>query len=123
MGSLNGRIRRLEELIGPAESEDEVAALRHAITRAILDEYAHLKASRAVHYRGGNPPVRIEPEDIPGKILGPGYTSGQLIELAIRRVFEREELPEELVEGWLQMFKEFGKRLGRDWNEVEDLSE
>jgi hypothetical protein len=55
----------------------------------ILDEVARLKASRAVHYRGGIPMVRIEPEDIPGKILGPGYTPEDVWELARRRVLER----------------------------------
>ena len=51
-----------------------------------MDELAHLKSSRAVHYRAGE---RIEPEDIPGKILGPGYTWEDLRELAIKRVLER----------------------------------
>jgi hypothetical protein len=61
-------------------------ALRTALIRDILDEFASLKASRAVHYRGGK---RIEPEDIPAKILGPGYTKGDVCELAERRVLER----------------------------------
>jgi hypothetical protein len=61
-------------------------ALRTALIRDILDEFASLKASRAVHYRGGK---RIEPEDIPAKILGPGYIKGDVWELAKRRVLER----------------------------------
>jgi hypothetical protein len=61
-------------------------ALRTALIRDILDEFASLKASRAVHYRGGK---RIVPEDIPAKILGPGYTKGDVWELAERRVLER----------------------------------
>jgi hypothetical protein len=56
-----------------------------------LGEVASLKASRAVHYRGGTPMVRIEPEDIPGKILGPGYTPEDVWKLARRRVLERLE--------------------------------
>ena len=32
---------------------------------------------------------RIEPEDIPAKILGPGYTTEDLWELARRGVLER----------------------------------
>jgi hypothetical protein len=39
-----------------------------------------------VHYRGNK---RIEPEDMPGKILGPGYTTEDVWELARKRVLER----------------------------------
>jgi len=85
MGSIDKRIENLERLVG---APDESSEHRRTVVRDILDEFAHLKASRAVHSRGG---VRIEPEDIPGKILGPGYTSGEMWELAIRRVTAREE--------------------------------
>jgi hypothetical protein len=88
MGSINKRIEYLEQHIRPPE-KDKDAALRRALMLDILDEVASLKASRAVHYRGGTPMVRIEPEDIPGKILGPGYTPEDLWELARRRVLER----------------------------------
>jgi hypothetical protein len=85
MGSLERRIEYLEQRIRPPE-KDKAAALQTALIRDILDEFASLKASRAVHYRGGK---RIEPEDIPGKILGPGYTKEDVWELARRRVLER----------------------------------
>jgi hypothetical protein len=84
MGSIDKRIENLERLVGPPE--DEAAERRRSVAREILDEFARLKASGAVHYRAG---VRIEPEDIPGKILGPGYTAEQMWELAERRVLER----------------------------------
>ena len=72
MASIGKRVEALERLMQPpASSKDEAAALRRALISDILDEFARLKASRAVHYRGGK---RIESEDIPGKILGPGYT-------------------------------------------------
>ena len=90
MGSINKRIEYLEQHIRPPE-KDKDAALRRALINDILDELASLKASRAVHYRGGTPMVRIEPEDIPGKILGPGYTTEDVWELARRRVLERLE--------------------------------
>jgi hypothetical protein len=85
MGSLERRIEYLEQRIRPPE-KDKAVALRTALIRDILDEFASLKASRAVHYRGGK---RIEPEDIPAKILGPGYIKGDVWELAKRRVLER----------------------------------
>lgn len=90
MGSRNKRIEYLEQHIRPPE-KDKDAALRRALINDILDELASLKASRAVHYRGGTPMVRIEPEDIPGKILGPGYTPEDVWKLARRRVLERLE--------------------------------
>jgi len=82
MGSIDKRLEH--RLVAP--HKDEEAERRSAVIRDILDEFASLKASRAVHYRGGK---RIEPEDIPGKILGPGYTTGDVWELARRRVLER----------------------------------
>ena len=86
MGSIDKRIESLEQRIRPPELEDEDAALRTALIRDTLDELASLKASRAVHYRGGK---RIEPEDMPGKILGPGYTTEDVWKLARKRVLER----------------------------------
>jgi len=85
MGSLDKRIEYLEQRIRLPE-KDKAAALQTALIRDTLDEFARLKASRAVHYRGGK---RIEPEDIPGKVLGPGYTTEDVWELAERRVLER----------------------------------
>jgi len=90
MASRNKRIEYLEQHMRPPE-KDKDAALRRALINDILDELAGLKASRAVHYRGGTPMVRIEPEDIPGKILGPGYTPEDVWKLARRRVLERLE--------------------------------
>ena len=85
MASLDKRIEYLEQRIRSPE-KDKAAALQTALIRDILDEFASLKASGAVHYRGGK---RIEPEDIAAKILGPGYTTKDVWELARRRVRER----------------------------------
>jgi hypothetical protein len=85
MGGIGKRIEYLEQRIQPPEQEDEAAARWRPLMRDTLDEFASLKASRAVHYRGGK---RIEPEDIPGKILGPGYTTEDVWELARKRVLE-----------------------------------
>ena len=85
MASLDKRIEYLEQRIRSPE-KDKAAALQRALIRDMLDEFASLKASRAVHYRGGK---LIEPEAMPGKILGPGYTTDDVWELARRRVLER----------------------------------
>jgi len=87
MGNISRRIGDLEGRIPPPE-EDEAVARRKVLIRLTLDELARLRASRAVHYRAGK---RIEPEDIPGKILGPGYTKRDVRELARRRAVRRAQ--------------------------------
>jgi hypothetical protein len=124
VGSIESRISRLEGRIEPPE--DERAALRHAVMRDILNEFARLKASRAHGYRGGKPMV---PEDIPGKILGPGYTTGQMMELAVRRVFEREHrlapdilerhVVEDVIKKWTSMLEAHFTQRGFDWHKIE----
>ncbi len=124
--SIERRIEALEGLIAPPE--DEGAALRAAVRREVMEEFGRLKASRAVGYRGqgpGKPLRRIEPEDIPGRILGPGYTTGDMITLAIERVFERsgadEDLGDEaLMAKWVRHFEGIFDRMGTDWNKQED---
>jgi hypothetical protein len=116
VGSLNGRISRLEDRTEPvrSEAEDEAAEIRRALMAATVDELRRLKASRAVGFR------RTEPEDIPGQYLSKPYTFGQLIELAIRRVWGREELDEDLMEAWTRGFKDFCVRVGSDLEKIED---
>ncbi len=85
MAGINRRITDLEQRI-PPPPEDAAAARRRALIRDTLDELAALKASGAVHYRAGK---RIQGEDIPLKVLGPGYTRADVWELARRRVLEK----------------------------------
>jgi hypothetical protein len=120
MGSLEKRLETLEGRIGPPE--DEGAALRQVIWWEVLNELGRLKGSRAVHYRGGpNGLTRIEPEDIPGKILGPRYTSGEMTQLAIRRALERLDMvDEELTRVLTRTFRRLSEQLGLDWDRVED---
>jgi hypothetical protein len=119
VGSIERRIQQLEERIEPvgSEAEDEARAIRRALMRATIDEIARLKSSRARHMRGGK---HLESEDIPGQYLTKPYTAGQLIDLAIRLVWEREQLDEELMQTWAQTFKDFCARAGSDLEKVED---
>ncbi len=125
MANVDDRLSKLEKGL-PPEGDPE-ADLRWAVSRDILAEYARLKASRAKNsWRGGVP---IEPEDIPGKILGEGYTHGQMMELAVRRVFEREheiapdvldlDTTEMLIERWAASMRQYLTSNGYDWDEVE----
>jgi hypothetical protein len=125
MGSIDNRIGRLEQNRPP--KEDPEADLKWAVTCDILEEYSRLKASRAKNVsRGGVP---IEPEDIPGRVLGEEYTHGQMMELAVRRVFEREhelepdildrETTEMLIQQWTAAMRQYLTSNGYDWDEVE----
>ena len=125
MASIDKRIEALEGLTGPTEAEDPHRETAKTLMRAILDEYACLKASRAAGSRGGVP---IVPEDTPGKVLGPVYTTGEVVRLAVRRVAERElsgdfnegEI-EEMVAGWTEGMRALYERAGkgRMWDRVE----
>jgi hypothetical protein len=119
VGSLEKRMENLEGRIEPPE--DEGRAKRRAILRAIIEDFGRLKGSRAVHYWSGpNGMTPIEPEDIPGQYLTKPYTTGDLIDLAIKRVWEREGLDEDLMAPWMQAYKGALEQRGYDLEKVED---
>jgi hypothetical protein len=78
---------------------------------AIFDEISVLKSSRAVHYRAGQ---RIEPVDIPGRLLGEDYTPEQLRELAISRALEKRGYSTaevaELLPQWVVLFEDMDRQ-------------
>ena len=129
MGSLDKRIEDLERLIKPPE--DEEAQLRRAVMVDILDELSSLTSCRSTNsYRGGKPPTPIQPTDPTGERCGFPYTTGQLTEYAIRRVFERrreigpdalseEAALEELVARWSAFFRRLAEGRGQGWDEIE----
>ena len=80
------RVQALERRFAEV-SETEARSGSDPDLIAIFDELSALKSSRAVHYRAG---VRIEPENIPQKILGDSYARAELHELAIARAFEKQ---------------------------------
>lgn len=82
--------RRIEDLETNAPRPPEPPSPDYLNMRAILDELGALKRSRAGGWRGG---VYQEPANIPGKILGPGYTQRELCELAVRRALEARGEP------------------------------
>jgi hypothetical protein len=124
--SVEKRLDDLEEQFGPPE--DEEAKLRRAVIRDILNEFSRLGACRARNrYRGGTPPTPIQPTDPAGDALGYPYTRGELVEFAIRCVFEREqdeapdilthEVTEDLIASWTESMRRgpFGER----WERIE----
>ena len=125
MGSIDKRIADLERLMSPPSEADEGAERRRSVLIDIVDEVSRLKASRARNqYRGGTPPIPIQPTDPAGEALGYPYTKGQLLEHAVRLVFERGgasaslEDTERLVASWTEGLREdtvFGER----WDDIE----
>jgi hypothetical protein len=85
---------------------------------AILGELGELRASGATHLRAG---VRVEPEDVPRKFLGPGYTRGQLLGLAVSRAVEAGKVPAERAHDYLDFLRATSERNGKDPDAVADF--
>ena len=113
-GSIRDRLERLEADVPKPPQPPSPGFLN---MMAILDEIAHLRSSCASGLRGGVP---IVPEDIPGKILGPGYTQRQLCELAVQRALEKRGVqrgvPKEEEARYVQALEVMTEERG-DWDE------
>jgi hypothetical protein len=117
MRSLGKRLEALEGRIGPPE--DEGAEIRRRLMVATINEYSSLRWCGAhTHWIQDGGRVPIPPENKPAYHLGEGYTHRQLTELAIQRVWEREGLPEDLMEPWMEGFERFCERAGVDMEKV-----
>jgi hypothetical protein len=117
VGSLDKRLEALEERIG--EPEDEGAEIRRRLMVATINEYSSLRWCGAhTHWIQDGVAEPIPPENKPAYYLGDGYTSRQLTELAIQRVWEREGLPEDLMEPWMEEFERLSERAGIDVEKV-----
>jgi hypothetical protein len=84
MASFEKRVQALEKRF--AEPGGAHARGPNPDTIAVLDELAALRASEAVHHRGGVP---IETGNIPQKILGDNYTRREFRELAVSRALKK----------------------------------
>ena len=109
MSSMDKRVDALEQKFSEP-SEGRPRGLDPDLA-AIFDEISALKSSRAVRYRAGE---RIEPENLPEKLLGEGYTHAELRELAIARGLEKrgystQEIAE-LLPVWLERFESSRRR-------------
>jgi hypothetical protein len=118
MGRIDRRISRLEA--NQPEPYDEEKDRAWALSVEILEEMEGLIVDRAA----------TPPTDLVGDALGYPYTWGDVVALAIRRVFgghasltgedgtftpeEAERLAEEWTEGWKDMLE------GGDWDEVRE---
>jgi hypothetical protein len=109
MGSVNRRIGDLERRLAGTANPGRSETFGHLA--AILDELALLKSGRAVYYRGG---VRMEPENIPRKILGPDYTHADLSRLAVTRSVESGKVPAERTEAYIKFLHASTARAGKD---------
>ena len=109
MGSIGRRLENLAQRIQQTTEPEPSEAHRHL--RAILDELCILKSSCAVYYRGG---VRMEPENIPRRVLGGGYTHADLWRLAVTRSVGAGKVPAERTESYIKFLREPWERAGKD---------
>jgi hypothetical protein len=100
MGSVDRRIEDLERRFSETTKPESSLALTHL--KIILNEIAYLKQSCAERWTGHRNQTRVEGENIPRKILGPGYTHRQLLELAVERAVEDGGVPVERSQGYLE---------------------
>jgi hypothetical protein len=102
--SLDRRIEALEKIFAKA-GETGARSGPDPDMIAIFDELALLRSSQATHFRAG---VRIEPTDLPEKLLGPGYSRREFRELAVARALEKRGRTAgeigELLPVWLEWF-------------------
>lgn len=109
---LRNQVRRLEDLeqriLQTAHPESSAASVH---LRAILDELAALKSSCAEHERGG---FHVEPENIPRRILGGGYTHADLWRLAVSRSVGTGTVPAERAEAYVRFLRRSWERAGKD---------
>jgi hypothetical protein len=90
MRSHKRRIEALERQFAESSAGARTTSGPDPDNVAVLDELAALKGSMAVHYRGSKDGLlRIEPENIPQKILGDNYTVREFRELAISRALRK----------------------------------
>lgn len=113
MGGIDRRLEDLKRRILRSAHPETSAASVHL--RVILNELGALKSSCAEHQRGG---VRMEPENIPRRILGPGYTHVDLLRLAVSRSVGAGRVPAERVEAYVRFLRESWERAGKDLDAV-----
>jgi hypothetical protein len=105
MGNVDRRrIENLERRFSKPTEPGRSEVSKHLKT--ILNELATLKSSCAVYYRGG---VRMDPENIPRKILGPDYTNEDLWRLAVERTVEDGRVPVERKQGYIEWRRHVSK--------------
>ena len=107
MGSLDKRIADLQRrLVRTTEPSEAYLQLK-----AVIKELSGLKASASVHYRAGR---RVEGENIPRRVLGPGYNHDDLWRLAVFRCVEAGTVPAEMAEACMGVLRDRWERAGKD---------
>ena len=108
MASIDRRISDLQRQLGRVDQEPSEVYLQ---LKAVIREISSLKASAAVDYRAGR---RIQGENIPRQLLGPGYTNEDLWRLAVSRCVEAGTVPAEITEACLGVLRECWERGGKN---------
>ncbi len=108
MGSIDKRISELQHRLQGRATEPSEAYLQ---LKAVVKELSDLKASASVHYRASR---RVEGENIPRRILGPGYTHEDLWRLAVERCVDSGTVPAEMTEACIGVLRDRWERAGKD---------
>jgi hypothetical protein len=108
MASIDKSISDLQRQLGRADQEPSEAYLQ---LKAVIIELSGLKASAAVHYRAGR---RVEGENIPRRVLGPGYTHADLFALAVERCVAEGKVSAERSAACFGVLRERWERDGKD---------
>ena len=108
MGSLERRIEDLERRCSKTTESGRSETFTALIT--ILNELSYLKQSCAERWTGPKNSILVEGENVPRKVLGPGYTRRQLLELAVSRSVEAGRVPAERGQGYLEYLCEMSSK-------------
>ncbi len=109
MGSIDRRLQDLEERFAAGSAHEPSEISRHL--RAVLDEFAALKQSCAVRW---TPEGTVPGENVPRRVLGPGYTHEDLWRLAVLRTVDAGRAPAERVEAYVGFLRGTWERAGKD---------
>ena len=111
MGTIDKRIADLQRrLVRTTEPSEAYLQLK-----AVVKELSDLKASASVHYRAGR---RVEGENIPRRVLGPGYTHADLWRLSVSRCVEAGTVPAEMTEACMRVLRDRWERAGKNPHSV-----
>jgi hypothetical protein len=111
VGTIDKRIADLQRrLVRTTEPSKAYLQLK-----AVVKELSDLKASASVHYCARR---RVEGENIPRRVLGPGYTHADLWRLAVSRCVKAGTVAVEMTEACMGVLRDRWERAGKDPDSV-----
>lgn len=121
MGSIGRRIQDLEEQFNAEPYRKPSQAFTDLKT--ILNELSYLKQSCADRWIGEVNQTRETGENIPRRVLGPGYTHGELLGLAVTRTVEAGTVSPGRAHAYLDYLRWLRELAGKDPDAVVEWEE